>query len=112
MNERMLDVLEFNKVINQLKTHAATSLGKERCHQLTPSGEIDVVKQLQAETDEAMQIERLNKTIPMGGISDIRASLKRTAIGGVLSSGECLDVANTLYGSRQVSMFIDRIDED
>lgn len=111
MNERIMHVLEFDKIMNQLKTHAATSLGKERCVQLEPSSQIDVVKRLQEETDEAMQVERLNKSIPLGGVVDIRASLQRTEMGGVLSSGECLAVANTLYGSRQVELFIDRLEE-
>src|SRR5699024_10992923 len=30
MNERIVDVLEFDKIKNQLKHHAATSIGKER----------------------------------------------------------------------------------
>lgn len=111
MNERITNVLEFDKVIRQLQTYAETSLGKERCTKVAPSSQINSVKRLQLETDEAMQVERLNKTIPLGGIVDIRASLKRTEMGGVLSSGECLGVANTLYGSRQINMFIDRLDE-
>ncbi|SDQ45032.1 endonuclease MutS2 [Virgibacillus salinus] len=112
MNERILHVLEFNKITDQLSKQAATSIGKDFCSSLKPSINIDEVKELQAETDEASQILRLNATIPLGGIFDIRASIKRSVIGGVLRPEECLEVANTLYAGRQVKSFMEKIEED
>ncbi len=112
MNERILHVLEFNKITDQLSKQAATSIGKDFCSSLKPSINIDEVKELQAETDEASQILRLNTTIPLGGIFDIRASIKRSVIGGVLRPEECLEVASTLYAARQVKSFMEKIEED
>lgn len=112
MNERILRVLEFNRITEQLNSHAATSLGKDLANQVKPSSELEEVLQLQKETDEAAYIVRMNKAIPLGGIRDIRASVKRSAIGGVLSTDECLDVATTVYGGRQVKQFIEGLDEE
>ncbi|RDW16285.1 endonuclease MutS2 [Oceanobacillus arenosus] len=112
MNERILRVLEYKKIIDQLVAHAATSIGKELAASLKPSTELAAVIALQDETDEAVQIIRLNKVIPLGGISDIRGSVKRSVIGGVLSTEECLDVANTIYGGRQVKGFLENLEED
>lgn len=112
MDERILRVLEFNKILEKLTNQAATSIGKDFCFRLKPSVTIDEVKELQAETDEASQITRLNASIPLGGIVDIRASIKRSAIGGVLSTNECLDVATTLYGGRQVKGFMEKLEEE
>ncbi|WP_067730660.1 endonuclease MutS2 [Oceanobacillus damuensis] len=112
MNERILRVLEFKKIIEQLNSQAATTLGKDLASQLKPSTELNAVVQLQQETDEAAHIVRLNKVIPLGGITDIRGSLKRSAIGGILSTEECLDVANTIYGGRQVKSFIENLEEE
>ncbi|SEQ12934.1 DNA mismatch repair protein MutS2 [Virgibacillus subterraneus] len=112
MNERILHVLEFNKITDQLSKQAATSIGKDFCSSLKPSINIDEVKELQAETDEASQILRLNAAIPLGGIFDIRASIKRSVIGGVLRPEECLEVANTLYAGRQVKSFMEKLEED
>ncbi|MFD1850107.1 endonuclease MutS2 [Oceanobacillus bengalensis] len=112
MNERVLRVLEFNKIIELLVGHAATSIGKDFASNLKPKPEINEVIQLQKETDEAAQIIRLNKAIPLGGVTDIRASLKRSVIGGVLSTEECLDVANTIYGGRQVKVFIGNLEDE
>ncbi|WP_010651092.1 endonuclease MutS2 [Oceanobacillus massiliensis] len=111
MNERILRVLEFKKIIEQLNSQAATSLGKDQVSQLKPSTDLAEVIQLQQETDEAASIVRLDKAIPLGGITDIRESLKRSAIGGILSGEECLDVANTVYGGRQVKAFIENLEE-
>ncbi|MEN2765625.1 endonuclease MutS2 [Ornithinibacillus xuwenensis] len=112
MNERILRVLDFQKIIDRLSRHAATSLGKDLASKLKPSTDLEEVKQLQEETDEAAQVVRLNASIPLGGIFDIRPSIKRSVIGGVLSTTECLDVANTIYGGRQVKDFIDGLEEE
>ncbi|MUK86927.1 endonuclease MutS2 [Ornithinibacillus sp. L9] len=112
MNERILRVLEFNKVIERLTNHAATSLGKDLASKLMPSTNLDDVIEIQKETDEAVQILRLNASVPLGGIFDIRESIKRSVIGGVLSTNECLDVANTIYGGRQVKDFIEKLEEE
>lgn len=112
MNQRIIRVLEFNKIIDQLIGQAETSLGKDLARKLQPKVELSDVNHLQNETDEVVQILRLNKVIPFGGIRDIRPSLKRSSIGGVLSALECLDIANTIYGGRQVKHFIEGLDEE
>src|SRR5690625_1787253 len=111
MNERVLRVLEYNKVIKQLVSQTATTHGKDLTAELKPSGEFDEVKQLQEETDEAAQIIRLNEVIPLGAIFDIRAALKRSLIGGLLNTEECLNVASTIYGGRQAKAFIENLEE-
>lgn len=111
MNERVLRVLDFQSVIEILKGQAETALGKERAISIKPLSSLDNINKLQDETDEAAKIIRLNQTIPLGGITDIRASVKRSSIGGILSTDECLDVANTLYGSRNVKNAIESMEE-
>ncbi|MCC2250344.1 MAG: endonuclease MutS2 [Bacillota bacterium] len=111
MNERIFRTLEFQKIIERLTSKAETTVGKDLSQKLEPSTNMDEVLQLQNETDEAMHIQRLDKTIPLGGIFDIRASLKRSVIGGVLSTNECMDVASTIYGGRRVKDFISKLEE-
>lgn len=112
MNQRVLHVLEFDKIIDQLVDQAETSIGKERASDIQPDTSLEKVVRLQDETDEAAHVLRLNKTIPFGGIRDIRDSLKRSQIGGMLSATECLDVANTIYGGRQVKRFLQSLEDD
>ncbi len=112
MDKRILRVLEFQKIIDQLVNQAATALGKDLSSKLFPSIEITEVRRLQAETSEAAEILRLNLSIPFGGIVDIRESLKRSVIGGVLSANACLDVSQTIFGGRQVKDFLENIEAD
>ncbi|MYL72251.1 endonuclease MutS2 [Halobacillus litoralis] len=111
MNQRILHVLEFKKIIEQLNEQAASSLGKEKTAALKPSSDLEEVRHLQLETDEAGQVLRLKGHVPLGGIFDIKPSLKRTTIGGTLSALECLDVASTIYGGRQLKRFIEDMEE-
>lgn len=112
MNDRVLQILEFPKIIEQLINQAATSIGKDYVSNMKPSTEIEKVNRMQDETDEAAQIIRLNQSIPLGGITDIRMSLKRSEIGGTLTTEECLNVANTIYGGRKVKNFIGSLEVD
>lgn len=111
MNDRILRTLEFHKIVEQLNNQAETSLGKDLVKQIRPSVSLEEVVHLQKETDEAVWIIRLNEDVPLGGIRDIRPSMKRSVIGGVLTTSECLDVATTIYGGRQVKNFIEKLEE-
>jgi len=111
VNQRVLNVLEFNKIMQMLVEEAETSLGKDRSRNIFPDTELETVNRLQEETDEAVQILRLNLMIPFGGISDIRDGLKHATIGGSLPAHTILDVANTLYGGRQVKNFMEGFED-
>ena len=111
MNERIYRVLEFNKIIDKLIDKADTSLGKTLAKTTKPKTDLETVLHLQAETDQAVQILRLNQTLPFGGISDIRPAVKRAEIGGILSAGECLQVQSTLYGTKNIKRFMDQMEE-
>ncbi|MBM7541859.1 endonuclease MutS2 [Amphibacillus cookii] len=111
MNKRIYRVLEFNKIIDQLVDQAASSLGKEQARQLKPVYDLEHVQQLQEETDQAVQVVRLHGDVPFGGITDIRPSLKRAEIGGMLNPQECLQVASTLYGGKKLKRFIEQMED-
>ncbi|UOQ47196.1 endonuclease MutS2 [Gracilibacillus caseinilyticus] len=111
MNKRILRILEFHKVLDQLSELAASSLGKEKVRKLHPATELDKVVRWQDETDEAYHVIRLKGHVPLGGIVDIKPSVKRAVIGGILSTNECLDVASTIYGGKQLKHFIDHLED-
>lgn len=112
MNKKIYQTLDFDKIIEQLVDQAASSLGKERAKQIKPATELAVVEHLQAETDQASQIIRLYGHIPFGGITDIKPSLKRVEIGGSLNASECIQIADTIYGGKQLRYFIENIDAE
>lgn len=111
MNKRIFHVLEFDRIIQMLKDQAVSSLGKESANRLKPSTDLSEVIRLQEETDEAVSVVRLYGNVPLGGIVDIRPSVKRAEMGGVLNPQECLDIAGTIYGGKQLRRFIEAIEE-
>ncbi|PMC37096.1 endonuclease MutS2 [Bacillus sp. UMB0899] len=112
MQQKVLHVLEYEKVKEQLIKHASSSLGKERVKVLVPSSEYEEVAVAQEQTDEAAKVLRLKGNIPLGGLVDIRATVKRARIGGMLSSVELIEVAGTLYAGRQMKRFIEKMVEE
>ncbi|WP_462412439.1 endonuclease MutS2 [Neobacillus sp. Marseille-QA0830] len=112
MQNRVLKVLEFTKVRDQLLEHAASSLGIEKIKNLVPSSDYGEVVKLQAETDEAATVVRIKGHVPLAGIYDIRAHIKRSVIGGVLSPHELIQIASTIHASRQMKRFIEELAEE
>lgn len=111
MNERTLHVLEYNKIVALLERETATSVGKVKAGQIAPVTAIDEVERLQEETDEALAILRLNKTIPFSHITDITDSLSRSKIGSTLDAMECTSIAQVIYSGRQMKNFVTQLEE-
>lgn len=112
MDQKIFKTMEFAKILHRLASHAATSMGKEFAEQLVPVAHLDDVKRLLQATDEAYTIDRLKGNAPFGGIVNIRSSLKRAHIGGMLNAHELLDIANTIFGGRRVKRFIEQVHDD
>jgi len=96
MNEKTLKVLEFDKIINRLSSMAASQLGKEIIENLVPSTDIAEVDEMLKETEDGVNYIIKRGNPPLGGIHDIRNSLKRAEIGAVLSQGELLRISDVL----------------
>lgn len=109
MQQKVLKILEFNKVKEQLVEQASSTLGKDKAMSLVPSTNFAEVVKLQAETDEAVNILRLKGNVPISGIFDVRAYIKRSVIGGVLSPHELNQIASTIHSSRQMKHFIEEL---
>lgn len=106
MNQRVLRVLEYHKIIDKLMHHSSTMLGKELTEQLVPLTDKELVQQALAETEEGCIVYRVKGLIPFGGIRDIRQSVKRAAVGGMLDAAELLDAADTVMAGRRLRKFL------
>ncbi|MBO1514281.1 endonuclease MutS2 [Metabacillus bambusae] len=112
MQQKVFHVLEFEKVKVQLVKHASSSLGKEKAKALIPSSHYEEVITAQEQTDEASKVLRLKGNAPLGGLVDVRATVKRAKIGGLLSASELIEVAGTLYAGRNMKRFIEKMVEE
>jgi len=109
LQKRVLKVLEFNKIKEQLKQFTTSSLGQEKVDELLPSADFNEVQMWQDQTDEARTVLRLKGHAPLFGLTDIRPHIKRAKIGGVLSPIELHEISKTLHASRQMKHFIQEL---
>ncbi|UVI28710.1 endonuclease MutS2 [Paenibacillus spongiae] len=112
MDTKILQTLEFSKIVHKLIQHAATSLGKAAAEAVQPSSDLEEVKLRLQATDEAYKADRLKGSAPFGGVVDIRPALLRSRIGGMLNPSELLEIAETIRGSRRVKRHIMQLHDD
>jgi len=112
LNTKVLYTLEYNKIIDRLLEHAATSLGKVHINHLLPTRELDEVKHWLQDTDEASTVVRLKGMPPFGGVHDVSSSLKRARINGVLNASELMEIASTVGGGRKLKRFLATVHEN
>lgn len=108
-----LELLEWPRLCQHLSTFAATKLGKIAAQTFPIPNRLTDSLYLLAQTREiyALELTLLNG-LPFEGIQDIGNALERSALGGVLSGEELLNIATTLSGMRLLRRTIDAQDED
>lgn len=103
-----LDLLEWQRLCQNLSTFAATKLGVVAARQLRLPTTQAESERLLAQTKEIYNLEQeLDSGWTFKGIKDVGASLERSGIGGMLSAPELLDLATTLAGMRYLRRLID-----
>lgn len=112
MNDKILNTLEFHKILSQLEEFAASELGVEKIRELKPSTSYDEIVQLQDETDEAAHVLRLKGHAPLSGIYNINSHVKRAEIGGTLNPMELVQIASTIHAGRTIKRFIEELVDD
>ncbi|WP_256760808.1 endonuclease MutS2 [Cohnella sp. WQ 127256] len=112
MNNKALHTLEYEKIINRLTGLTSTSLGREEAEKLQPSRELPIVERRLAATDEAVRSVMFKGVPPFGGITDIRSSLYRAKLQGILQPPELMEVAQFIMGSRRLIRYISLAGEE
>ena len=112
MNQKALKTLEFDKIIHILTAHAASEGAKEMCRKLVPYDNINDVERAQRETADALRRVYRKGSVSFGGIRDIRGSLKRLEIGGILGMGELLQIMSLLETAGKIRQYGQREADD
>src|ERR1700736_3870673 len=101
IEQKVLRVLEFEKMIHLLTEQAVGVIGKEIASQLVPSYTLeDILEQLN-ETEQAATLYRVKGLIPLEREYDIRQPLMHLDRGGYASAQELLMIADTLRIARR-----------
>lgn len=111
MNKKVLQTLEFNKIIDMLVDEADSPLAKENARNLLPSSHRDEIIGWQAETSHALM--RLLKQGKPGfhGLRDIRSSLVPLEKGATLGMGELLDLCRCLEIARSAIAYNNKFED-
>ncbi len=100
MNQKVLTVLEYNKIIERLAGYTSSPLGREKAQKLQPVSDIGTIKSAQAATADALSRLFKKDAVSFGDNKPIGRSLKSLEIGATLSASELLTIA----------AFIDNVD--
>jgi DNA mismatch repair protein MutS2 len=111
MNQRAIKVLEFNKIIEMLKSKASSSLGKAEIENIKINKDIDLVNKRLNETNEVVDIINKYGLIPFGAVHDLTKEMSIANIGSYLAIKQILRVAVTMKTARRIKSYILKIEK-
>ena len=102
---RSLKTLELPAVLDLLAAEASSAAAKDVARMLSPSGDRAEVTRRLDETTAACQLMVVKGSPSFSGVKDVRASLQRADMGGVLNTRELIDIARVLAAARSVRSY-------
>ena len=111
MEQESFKILEYKRILSRLREKAGTTLGKELAGGLLPSGDREEVRERLQQTAEAVYVSSMAQP-PLGGIKDIRESIKKVGLGAVLATDELLDILTTMYAMREMKRFFKELEAE
>ncbi len=112
MEKKALHILEFDKILNKMAEYTGNEAVKQRILALMPASSLGEAEAMQQQTSEAVKLilrygEPQNMTVP-----HVVPSLRRCAMGAVLSPKELLDIARVLNIARGVKRYLGSADAE
>lgn len=98
--EKSCATLELPAILEQLAQRAVSDSAKERALALATSTDAAEVKKRLAETSAARSMMVTRGSPSFSGVKDVRASLQRADMGGVLNIRELTEIAGVLSAAR------------
>ena len=105
MNTKVLQTLEYYKILEQLADYAAAIETKKRISNLVPSTDIEEIQNWQQTTADALSRLYKSSQISFTGLHPIAASLKRLSIGGTLNTRELLEICSLLEVAKRAKSY-------
>ncbi|SDQ47081.1 endonuclease MutS2 [Carnobacterium viridans] len=111
MNKKILQTLEFSKIIQAVANLAASDLGKEQVLTLAPSIDKEEVELWQDETEDGTKIIKLRGSMPIPKLQNVRPHLKRLDIGASLNGLEIAQIGKILRTTTELNRFFENLKE-
>ena len=106
--EKQINTLELDKILKILSSYAAIPDAVERCCGIKPSFSFNEVEQLLTKTSDAYMLIARFGAPSFGGAGNCNNALARAEMGGVLTPGELLKIAQLLHVVRTVKDWKER----
>ena len=105
MNEKVLHIVEFNKIIAQLAEHANSEPAKALCRDLRPIDNLPDIRLAQEETDAALQLLLRKGNVNFGSNRDFGYTFGALSIGSTLTAAELLHLSSFLDNVGRVQVY-------
>lgn len=105
MNEKVLRVLEYHKIIGQLTEKATSEPGRKLAAALLPMTDPDEIQRAQTQTADALGRLFGKGSTSFGSNIDLGMSLKSLEVGSVLSIAELLHISSFLENVNRVKAY-------
>lgn len=111
MNDRIFEILEYDKIRQMLEKFATSEPGREICRNILPEVEIETINHLLDETTAARERIRHKGKPSFSKVTNLERILDSLENGGALSIGDLLKIYDLLdaaskakdYGCREIS---------
>lgn len=105
MNSKVLRVLEYHKIIDQLTEKATSQPGKKLTAALLPMTDPAEIEMAQTQTADALSRLFSKGSTSFGGNKDLGMSIKSLEVGSVLSISELLNIASFLENVNRIKTY-------
>ncbi len=112
MNDKVLNTLEYTKILQALTEFADSEPGKKLCRDLKPITDLEKIRTAQAQTRDALSRLFKQGSTSFGGNKDIGFTVKTLEIGSTLSSAELLKIAKLLDNVNRIKTYGRKDKED
>ncbi|HLV37497.1 MAG TPA: endonuclease MutS2, partial [Spirillospora sp.] len=109
MNEKSIQTLELNKVLDKLAEYCTFSAGEELARQLFPSTDLEEATTWQRETAEARLLFENRQNVTLGGARDVRDAAIQATRGIICEPQTLLDIRYTLRRATTLRRTIGRM---
>lgn len=107
MNNKTIELLEYYKIKEILKTYAISDLGKEMVENLEPYVDIKRIEKYMQETTEARAIVNITSSIPIHSLNGINNIKQKLGKGAVLAPEELDIIAGLLKDTKKLKRFME-----
>ena len=109
MNEKTVQVLELNKILDRLAGFTTFSGGADLARELFPTTDLEEARMWQRETAEALEMFANQVNISVGGARDVRDAAMNATRSILIEPSVFLDIRNTLRRATTLKRTVGRM---